>query len=411
MSDERITRKKDDILPIEVGERGSEYPIIGFNNYAEVCNCQNDGSRLRGILSSELYETIIEDPNTSFIKSSDHRIPALMDVSYGPAMGYDTAKCKEYAKDLSANIRILTLPIHELNDGEKNQVADIIVSGDNFALFFNDHNNDESNALREILDKIGVNHIEKPLIDSRAAKGDEQAAVLLFSCLVEQNSNRGERKKLRLGDVRDYYEKNIGPYITPDGGSLTTLEMGDKISDEKAEEMWELFDNRFNFLGENHPLSMQDSKEDFLKSLRSNSTMIAATYTKNEGGELDKLTCFTYFIDDMGNLYWLNQKYLNEKFSTQKNHQHITDIYTPGLVSSGIGRSYSALSIGLYARAGDEAGLSTNVLFENTNLSKKYIPRIVDSAIKSSCKYCDLTPSEAVDKVTYRLWSIGNEGV
>jgi hypothetical protein len=409
MSDEGITEEKDDILPIEVGERGSEYPIIDFNNYAEVCNYQNDGARLRGILSSELYETIVEDPSTSFIKSGDRRIPVLMDVSYGPAMGYDTTKCEEYAKDLSTNIRILTLPIHELNDDEKNQLASVISSSGNFALYFSDHNSDELNALADILDKIGANHLEKPLTDSRAAKGDEQAAVLLFSCLVEQNSSRGERKKLRLSDVQDYYEKNIGPYITPDGESKTMLEMGDKISDEEAEEMWELFNNRFNFLGENHPLSMQDSKEDFLKLLRMNSTLIASTYTKGETGNLDKLTCFTYFIDDMGSLYWLNQRYLAEKFSTQEGREYVTDIYTPGLVSSGMGRSYSALSIGLYAKAGDESGLSTNVLFENTNLSKKYIPRIVNSAIKNSCKYSNLTPSYEVDKEEYRLWVIGTE--
>lgn len=400
----------ENFIPLEATERRSEYPIIDFESYAEVCNFKNDGSRRRGILSPEMYQEIINSPDTCFVKSGDLQIPAMMDVKYGLAMGYDMVKCEEYAKDLATDIKILTLPIHELNEYEKKQIAEIMISNGNCALYFSDHNGDESKALAEILDENGVRHNEKPLLDSRAAKGDEQAAVLLFSCLVEQNTERGERKKLRLRDVQDYYEKYIGPSISSDGESLTTLEMGDKISDEKAEDMWELFEKRFNFLGENHPLLMQDSKEDFLKLLRMDSTLISATYTKNEVGELNNLTCFSYYIDDMSSLYWLNHKYFDEKFSAKEGCNYITNIYTPGIVSSGM-KSYSGLSIGLYVKAGDEAGLSTNVIFENTNLSKKYIPRIVNSAIKGSCKYSELTPSEPIDKDIYRLWSIGGEDV
>jgi len=410
MSNESFAEKEKNIIPIEAVERGLECPVVDFNSYADICNYRNDGSRRRGILSEESYDEIVGDPGTSFINSSNCRIPVLIDVKHGLAMGYDASRCKEYAEELSTDVKILTLPVHELNEDEKNQLADILAtSADKCALYFSDHNNDESIALGEMLDKVGVRHTEKPLVDHRAAKGDEQAGLFLYSCSTEQSEGRGERKRLSLRDVQDYYDKNIGPFITPDGKTETILNMGDRISDQQAEELWLLYDNKFDFLGEGHPISMQDSREDFLKLLQSDSTLLAATYAKEENVD-DKLICFTYFNDDIDSLYWLNQEFLNEKFASSGTADYITNMFTPGLVSAGLGRSYASLPIKVFTRACDESGLSSSVMYENTNFSKSYVPRIVDAAIGRTCRYTVYKPSELVDKVTYRLWSIGGEG-
>lgn len=391
-------------------ERSGEYPVVGFDDYVEICNHNNDSSRRRGILSGEMYEDIIKDPNTGFIELVGRQVPVFMDVNNGIAMGYDAEKCKKYAEDLSENVKILTLPFHELNDDEKLQVVELIIAGGKCALYFSDHDDDESNALGEMLDKINIQHTETPLIDSRAARGDEQAAIFLYSCCAEQKSDRGERKKLSLGEVQDYYDKNVGTFYTPDGKTATTLSMGDKISDQQAEEMWLIYDSMFDFLGEDHPISMQDSKEDFFKLMRSNSVMVAATYDREEN-DVNKLVCFTYFHDDMSKLYWLNQKLLNEKADSSNSAEYITNIFTPGIVSAGVGRSYASLPISVFAKAGDEAGLSTNIFYENTNLSKRYIPRIVDRTMKNACAYTTLRPSEVVDTINYRLWAIGGGDV
>ncbi len=409
MSSENLFEKDTDAICTEAIEQSSENSIIDYGNYEAVCNIHNDGSRRRGILSEQAYNEIIEDPNTSFIDSSDCRVPVLMGVEHGLAMGYDTARCKEYAKELSSDVKILTLPVHELTDDERDQLADKLANSTNgCALYFSDHNGDESAALGELLDKIGILHTEKPLVDSRAAKGDEQASLILYSCCAEQKEDRGQRKKISLSDVKDYYEKNIGPYITPDGKTVTYLEMGDRITDQQAEEMWHIYNNKFNFLGEGHPISMQDSKEDFFSLLRRNSTLLAATYAKEENDD-EQLICFTYFNDDVNSLYWLNQDFLSKEFASNGNSDYVTNMFTPGIVSAGVGRSYASLPIKVFANAADEAGISASVLYENTNLSKKYIPRIVDNAMSSTCEYTNLRPSKKVDEVSYRLWSIGGE--
>jgi hypothetical protein len=402
-----IDKNEGDITVIEAAERKSERSIIDFKSYETVCNYSNDGSRRRGILSEELYGEIVDDKSTGFIDIGGYLVPALIDISHGMAMGYDVDKCKELASDLSTDIKILSLPIHEFDDDEKRQFTDLLKSGNRCALYFSDHNGDESNALGDILDIVGLEHAEKPLIDSRAAKGDEQAALYLYSCYAEQNPERVERQRLSLSDVQDYYDKYVGSSYTPNGDAVTTLNMGDRLSVQEAEEMWCIFDDMFNFLGgENHPISMQDSKEDFMDMLCSDRTMISATYRVVEDGT-NELTCFTYLIDKIDDLHWLNQDFFKQE--SDNNPDYVTDIYTPGLVSKGGDRMYAPLSIGFFTRVADESGLSVNMTFENTNLSKRYVPRFVDHSMSKECKHMTFKPSQPIDKETYRLWVIEAE--
>lgn len=387
-----------------------DYPAVDFNDYMNICNQSNDGSRRRGILSEKWYEIIVNDPQTGFVNSGNHSIPVLMDGRHGLAMGYDIGRCETYANEFTPNIKILTLPIHELTDNQKKQVEALIKENDNCALYFSDHNHDEATVLNELLTTSGISYQEKPLIDTRAAKGDEQAAMFLYSCCAEQNESRCQRKKIKVSDVQAFYDNHMGPSYDLNGKCMTTLELGSRISDQKAEEMWLLYDKMFEFLGEGHPISMQDSKEDFFKLLCSDRTIVCATYVSGEGGR-NKLACFTYFIDDMEMLYWLNPKYLEETMiDFCGRHEYITNLFTPGLVSAGVGNSYALFPITLCVRVLDEAGLNPNMLFENTNLSKRVVPWIVDRAVKKGCKYADFKTSQMVDKVTYRLWFIDRAG-
>lgn len=403
MPDERLDTPDEISISVEATERKSEQTVVDFENYGIVCNHFNNGSRRRGILSEKSYQEIINDQTTVFVNSGGSRIPVLMDVNHGLAMGYDVKRCREYAQELSSDIRILTLPPHELSEDEKEEFTDYIKSQGKCAMYFSDHCGDESSALTKMFDEAGIRHKEKPLVDSRASKGDEQAALYLYALSAEIVGDKGERKKYNLRDIFDYYDKNVGPLRTFEGRVSTTLDMGDRISDQQAEEMWDIYNERFEFLGDGHPISMQDSKEDFLRLLRSDRTMVALTYSQEENSR-DGLTCFSYYVDDFENLYWLNQKYLYNKFPAS---EYFTNIFTPGVVSSGKGASYSSLPIGLFIKVCDESGVSANMLFENTNLSKRYIPKLLDKTMNRICENLSFKQSEIVDECTYRLWSIG----
>lgn len=398
-------RKIDNVPYIDSkAERFESLPIVSYRNYETVCNYSNDGSRVRGILSEEMYEIIVEDPSTEFIVVNSQRIPAFIDYKYGMSMGYDPEKCVALAGETEKSIRILSIPVHELDDDGSHRIADLIMADSSY-IFFSDHNGDEASKFGSIIQSNGMTFREKPLIDERAAKGDEQAGLYLYSCRGIHDPEQGEQRKVSLKDVRDYFAANYGPETTPDGKVTTSLMMGDEVTDAQVDELWSIYNNRFDFLGEGHPISMQDTKEEFMELLRSPSVLISASYAKYEDGS-EKLMCFTYFIDDIKRIHWLNQGFLEEKFTEMGDSESITNVFTPGVVSVGFDRSYAPLSIGLFAKMGDEAGMSVNVMFENTNLSKKYIPRIVNGTMR---RFCDTTIVESprlLDEVQYRLWSI-----
>lgn len=380
-------------------EEESAYEKVGYSDYLKLCNVNNDGSRLRGILSSEIYEEIIKDSDTMFIESCGRLVPAIVDIKYGLSLGYDTKRCVEYSEDISENTKILAVPVHELNNDESIQLVEIIKEVGDMALYFSDHNNDEARALIELFSEADIDFFEKGLFDPRAKDEDRQASLYLYSYSAEQDSIFNA-KDVSLSDVYDYYLKNTELFASSDNDIVTDLYLGDKINDEQAEDMWNLYDRMFEFLGDGHPISMQDSKDDFLRLLRSNSTLIASTSNREDGS----LACFTYFIDDMTKLYWLNQSYLQDRMRSDSDQ--VLKIFTPGLVSDGVGRSHSLSPIKLFTNACYEAGANVSVMYENTNLSKRVVPWIVDRAVEQSRTYKKIKKSELIDSVYYRLFSI-----
>lgn len=401
---DKTPNRSDEIIPVvEAVEQKSEFPVVDFDNYVEICNFQNDGSRRRGILSSELYEEIVKDSSTGFIKSGNSRVPALIDVKYGLSMGYDAKKCHEYADDLSENVKVLALPFHELNDEEKNQVVEPLESNGKTALYFSDHDGDESTALKEVLDRKGINYKEKPLTNLRAAKGDEQAALSMYICSTKRKTPESKIPNISFVDVYNYYEKNLGPDFSSDGNTKVDLNIGSRLTDKQVSDMWSLFDDKFETLGDNHPMSMQDSVDYFLQMMKSDDTIIASAYSKKDDNY--ELECFVFFIDNIDSLFWLNSDFMKQHIDAQEDN---LVIYTPGIVSSAVGASHASRVIRLFSKACQGDGANVDIFYENTNLSKKYIPRIVDRAIVGSYDDMEYKPSELIDKIDYRLWSIGS---
>lgn len=395
-----------------------------FAQYKELCNKNNDGSRLRGIITHELYEAVISDPKTIYLQYDGLSVPFLISINQGASMGYEPEKCIRYAKDskASSDIRILAVPIHELSDEAKKRAAEIFASNPNIAIYFSSHDRDtdktiapkvnEADALSEILRMAGLEHENKPLITARTQKGDEQAAMYLYSCRVEQVPDGSERKTLKLKDVYDNYEKNVGPEtrLTIIGEVTTRLEMGDNISDVWADKLWKLYDKVFENFGEGHPISMQDSKEDFMEVLRSEHTMISVTYRKGETEELDEPLCFADFNDDISTLYWLNQKYLKDEINNSAKNcksKNLTGLFTPGLVSTPlVAAALSPKTLGLFVKSAVGAGMSAELICENTNLSKRYVPVIMDRVIRENHADTDVSKTESIDGCSYYLWNV-----
>lgn len=391
----------------EVVENRNEIPSVSFSEYSFICNFENDCFQKKGILRSEFYESIVSDETTSFINIDNRSVPIFVDIKYGFSMGYDTAKCDKFASVLEGDKLVLSFPIDKLSDLERSQLVDLIKSREDFSVYFTDHEGKDRELLTALINEAGKTYSEEALSDDRLDGEDAQAAMYLYACRVSQ---KGEQvNNLCLSDIVEYFEKQIGPVYSRDGGAVTRLDLGCNLSDEVFDKIWKLYDDRFENLGSHkHPISMQDSKDEFINLVKSGNTMVAATYVKGETDEYDTPACFTFFLDNIDNLYWIDKDYISKKIRNIGGPNDIL-VFTPGLVSSSEHGSLSALPIGLFARAGGELGMGATIFYENTNLSKNYVPRIVDRFISRSCVNSDYTKSEQIDKVEYRLIHVAKQ--
>ena len=404
ISEEMNFENPESNLKFEVFEKESEIPPVGFSDYSSICNLENDCFQKKGIQLSSFYESILSDDTTNFININTGRTPFLVDIKYGFSMGYDTAKCEKFASEFNGDKLILSFSIDKLTDSERHQIVNIIKSRDDFSVYFTDHEGRDMELLISLIEEAGKNYTEEALCDNRLEGEDAQAAMYLYACNFNQRNQ--QTNNLRLRDVVEYYKSEIGPVYSRDNNAVTRLDLGSSISNEIFDKIWELYDERFENLGSYmHPISMQDSKDDFARLIQSNSTMVAATYVKGESGEYDNPVCFTFFMDNFENLYWLNENYIaniNQFIGDSCN----TPLFIPGLVSSSEYGSLSALPMSLSTRAGCEAGMSATIFYESTNMSKNYIPKIVDRCIARACVDSDYTKASQIDKVIYRLFHI-----
>jgi hypothetical protein len=370
-----------------------------FTEYEVICNQYNTGSRKSGILSEEMYGDIIIDPTTSFVIIEGKRIPALFDVSYGLSMGYEVSRAVEYAGGENKNIKCLAVPISCFSESIQKDIVERVAEEaakepSGMALYFADPIEQGHGVDSEALGKFlpgNMKYEEIPLLDSRAEYS--QASLSLYVCDFTNVKGNNKASATSLSGLQEYYDvhtlKDIDDYE-----NSTLLRRGDSFNESELDEIWRLYQDRFQFLGENHPISMEDTREDFMSIFTSPDTMVSIRY---EGG---KPVCLTYLVEDFSKLYWLNEKYL-EKLQDETDSSR-TSIFFPGVVATGAGNNYAAQVIEIFRNAVADAGMDVRVIFENTNLSETYIPKIVFDIVDASGQFHTEYPKK-VDEIEYKL--------
>lgn len=369
-------------------EGGEGLQLASYEEYVAFCNDGNVTSRKNGILDKDLYFTATEDTRTVSVDIAGRRMPAIVPIEHGLGLGYEVARAKEYAAD-QADIAVLAIPLTGITEVDLQAIVGGITNY-NGALYFSDHNGEDSTLLVSVLEKLGKNYDERPLLDSRA--GNSQASLSLYACDAINRETTSETP-VGLAAVQRVFDEEVRPTIT-DPANAVFIENGANLKEDQLSQIWDLYHKKFQFLGENHPISMEDDEMSFFSVLRQPNTTVAFRCVDG------KIVCLSDFTEGFDALYWLNDSFLKETASS--NVPGVTNLFFPGIVASEEHQGSSRYVIGLFADMAARAGMSTRVLFENTNLSKLYIPRIVEAVVRHTGKF-DVKPPEIVDEVAYRL--------
>lgn len=375
-----------------VGHEAIQEPLnLPFESYELLCNINNRASRKSGILSDEIYAEALADPTTVFCEVDGVNIPVLVDIHHGLGLGYDETRARGYANP-DVPVSALALPIGDLDDDMKKKVVRTIAASGSRSIFFADNEGRDGQTLRDGLTAAGREPSEVPLLDRRCRPDNRQASLSLYVCDNTLPDYEPGAARVPLAEAQRHFDEVTRRGIA-DATNAALLRRGDSFASHELDDIWELYLDKFQLLGENHPISMEDGKDDFLGILTDPSTVASIRYVDA------KPACFTYFTDDFSSMYWLNKEYL-DRLADQK--PGLTSIFFPGIVSRKGDGGYAADVIRLFAQETAAAGINDRIIFENTNLSEMYVPRIIFDSVDGQSDYSVERPHK-VDQTHYRL--------
>jgi hypothetical protein len=363
------------------------------------------GVRKLGILDDDRLREALHDPRTLTVKLDDgRRVASLLPIEFADGAGYDVDRCVKEIVKTDKNVWAYMNAGDVLQNATEESFAQLIEklqeSGEGYIFYtVSEHDDPNDNAETELgvlLHDAGLQTSQVEIRDDEAAQYGEQhaeASLSLFRVDVPAEARTDVPASIEL--LYETYLKGVRegryPHDTENGVAVLR---GVDISDELADQLWEIYDNRLGWLGGDHPISMEDTKEETLPLIRGKNTLLSIRFKDG------KPVCFTDFIGDTDEIAWLSPDFLHDDERMQRTESQKI-VFFPGIVSAEAGANYSMDVIGVLADMGLDSGGSYKVVFENTNKSEIYIPKIVQDVINGRGKEQVKTP-EVVDRTYYR---------
>jgi hypothetical protein len=376
-----------------------------FEKYRDICDAHTEGARKLGLLDKELAERSLADPRTIALEVEGQLFPILVPIEY--AAGYDPERTKKIVADNGGEPRetyYYALPPGLADETMQAALLEQIQSQklqDMFVYF--DYDSRQASAKAEfeaLISGLSKEVSSIPLHDPEVAEHNKQAALGLYVTSTRR-TEASEHEPVDGLSIYDEYKKAVeaGEFeLIPENGA--TLLKGSDISPELRDKMWEIYIDRFQNLGEFHPIVMEDSREGFEELINQPDTTVGICFSEGEPA------CWACFITDIEHCFWLDPKFFSQANLDMGEDE--TMLFFPEIVAKvdKIG-GYSKPIIQLLAQMAAKSGVNYRVTFESTNRSVEYIPSLVKQYIDETGV---LSADEAteVDKALYACYKIAN---
>lgn len=152
------------------------------------------------------------------------------------------------------------------------------------------------------------------------------------------------------------------------------IKIGPEEVDGHFDRIWEIYEDRFKALVDDHPIAGAMPREALMMTLKSEATSLHAYF--DEEGEIQS---FGYVVEDLALCPWLNKKF----FDKESDGKPL--VYMPGIASSPkayVSTSTKIMNNMLYEQL--QKNPEFVLTFECSNKSATYIPRLVKRAFAGS---------------------------
>lgn len=379
-------------------------PATSYDNYRRNIYEASLGPQIIGYNESD-FSCAMNDPMSVFIDITDDttrtRWPLL-----SPVYNYSELRY-EYFTDGSSNTGeayYLSLPkIHLLDSVAKKETIEAIIdtteSGNQ--VVYEEERGSDTLALILSMAEDSVNHYSKNDLSGLLKVDSFIDPANNTSAAVVHYHGYGKAQRCEKNDTNNDLRlaySLIGPErYNGDASGKTYLISPEFLNNDtaKVDELWNIYVNQFQNLVSNHPARQLQTYEEFSSMVRDKETLVIAH-------EVDGLVVsFGMFVQNINVCDWLNTDYYRQKFPDDK------IVYFPGIatdIDRG-GANYSMKVMDLVAKIMWRADTDLRVVFQCTNISAEYIPRLVEVGAAMATNPVDITIHEMARYNYKRLWS------
>ncbi|HSW91267.1 MAG TPA: hypothetical protein VLG09_01305 [Candidatus Saccharimonadales bacterium] len=398
-------------MSIETVSRSIEHehaPVMPYGEYRDLCDlAQPNVYRKTGISSPEGYESALNDENTTYIEMSGRRIPLFVPLEDAGGYNLDTSQKLTDSQRVFA----LTLPLDLLYDAEVDLNDHLEELGDGASVVVQTGSDQTQEVKERTLEKLGESKWKiGDFLDVRCPEGEQIARISMYASHFEARDENGELIPPRDISMKEAYEEDRAET----GITNTVLIEASDIQARKVlfDQLWNLHDIKFDFLGEYHPVSMQENEEFFEVLLNDEYTKSIVRFgTDENGNEVPKAQGIAIEEEGIQRIVeWVNDRFGDKiKVDAQANGERVQFFY--GIASQsepGEALHYSEDIMKLYSRMCKRRGGKVALLFESTTLSSLYIPRLVAKYVSEESNGMTITEDvQAVSQLDY--WFLGPE--
>jgi hypothetical protein len=373
-----------------------------WEKYREIADAHCDGARKVGLIDKTSAEESTKDPRTVSIEVEGMDFPAIVPIEY--AEGYDPQRTREFVGNTGGNsseVYYYCVPPDLIDESQMEQIAELIKNqnSDDFFVYF-DYDAKKQRVKEQfeaVISKLGRQISSIPLYDPQVSERNQQASIGLYATSAHRTevakkiggsnlSIFGEfQKALKSGE----YEK------FPENG--TTLLKGSEIDNDLRDKMWNIYLGRFQDLGEYHPITMEDTREGFENLIDDPSTTCSITFKDADP------VCWMCFCTSVDECEWLNQNFFDEGNLHMSSDEEL--LFFPEIVARADTIGFAKPTLQLATEIASRTGRDYKVVFESTNRSAGYIPRMVKMYIEETGKLSATKPEE-IDKTLYACYMV-----
>ncbi len=379
--------------------------ILDWDNYRRIVDGKTDGSRKIGLLGKEKYEKSLRDPRSLFVVVEGFKLPGFVPIEY--AEGYDEQRTREFVINPNTHenqqIYYYCLPPGLLGQEEltrlSNQLQELLSQETIIFFDYNEHDSLAKSELESIVSNLEGTEISSiPLFEPNLGIKDKQASLGLFVASTHRVFNDEERY-LTNNSISEEFDFAVSngefekyPYEGPT--ILTSKEIGPELRSQ----MWQIYINRFRDLGRFHPITMEDSIEGFNKMLDNPNTACSINFKNGSP------VCWMAFLNDVDTVDWLNSKFFTKENLQISPNEELLFFPEIAAKDDDVG-NYSEATLALAAKMVARTKKNYKVVFESTNLSRQYIPRLVEEYVEKT-KVLKVDRPIEVDRQLYACYRL-----